>query len=404
MRIRRLSLTNFRNFIRLETEIPGGAVLLLGRNAQGKTSLLEAISYLAAGRSSHAASDRELVNFLSMEDPAPFSRMVAEIEGPDRLSRLEIRIRIENGGGSGGRVSKEILINGVKRNLSDLGTVFNAVTFLPQDLLIIAGPPRNRRRLLDDLISQASAAYTQALTDYGKALSQRNALLKRLHDRQGEPASLGIWTEKLAELGAQLMRDRALSIRELDSLARPIHRQLTDQAELLRLEYLPSYEPGAAAGDQLPLHLEERPDYTSISRQSLRAGLLDTWNATLEDDLERGVTRIGPHRDELAFLSNGLDLRLYGSRGQIRTAMLAERLAEIEWIERQTGTSPVLLLDEVLAELDQQRRQDLLARVLKADQAILTTTDRDLFDARFLEAAEIWEVEGGKLRRLKDAG
>lgn len=401
MHLRRLSLTNFRNFIRLETEIPSGAVLLLGRNAQGKTSLLEAINYLAAGRSSHTTSDRELVNFLSMEEPEPFSRVVGEVIGPDRISRLEIRIRVEDGRGSGGRVSKEIFINGVKRTLSDLGTVFNAVTFLPQDLLVIEGPPRNRRTLLDDLISQVNPGYARALGDYSKALSQRNALLKRLQGPPGDPGSLDVWTEKLAELGAQVMRDRALSIRELDSLAQPIHRHLTDQAELLRLKYLPSLEPGAPAGHQLPLRLQGPADYSSISRQDLRAGLLEAWNATLEADLERGVTQIGPHRDELAFLSDGLDLRLYGSRGQVRTAMLAERLAEIEWIKSHTSSSPVLLLDEVLAELDQQRRQDLLTRVLQAEQAILTTTDRDLFDARFLEAAEIWEVEAGKLRRLK---
>lgn len=404
MRIQRLSLTNYRNFIRLETEFPAGAILLIGRNAQGKTSLLEAVHYLSTGNSPHASSDRELINFLALDDIEPFSRIVAEIDRPDRLTRLEIRILLENGSSSAARIRKEVYINGVRRPVADLGTAFNSVTFLPQDLQIIEGSPRHRRKMIDDLISQANPIYAQALTDYGKALSQRNALLKQIQDRRAGLTQLQVWTEPLADHGAAIIRARALSIGELEALAQPLHRQLTDGAEDLRLEYLPSYHPGSHVSAQLELALDTGTDWRIFSLDQIREGLLETWQTEEQDDLQRGVTQTGPHRDELRYLANSLDLRLYGSRGQIRSAMLATRLAEVSWLNNRIGTWPVLLLDEVLAELDQQRRADLLDRVLESEQALLTTTDQDLFSETFLEQAALWEVEAGALQRLARSG
>lgn len=404
MRIRRLSLTNFRNFIRLETEFPAGPVLLIGRNAQGKTSLLEAVHYLSTGRSPHAGSDRELINFLALDEKEPFSRIVAEIDTPDRLTRLEIRILLENGSSPAARIRKEVFINGVKRPVADLGTAFNSVTFLPQDLQIIEGSPRHRRRMIDDLISQANSAYAQALTDYGKALAQRNALLKQIQDRRSSLPQLEVWTEPLADHGAAIIRARALSIGELEALAQPLHRQLTDNAEDLRLEYLPSFHPGSEGSAQIELALDMGTDFSVFSLTQIREGLLEMWKTEADDDLQRGATQTGPHRDELRFLANSLDLRLYGSRGQIRSAMLAARLAEVSWLKGRIESWPVLLLDEVLAELDQQRRADVLDRVLESEQAILTTTDQDLFSERFIQEAALWEVEAGALRRLAQSG
>lgn len=404
MRIRRLSLTNFRNFIRLEVEIPAGPILLVGRNAQGKTSLLEAISYLSSGHSPHAASDRELVNFLALDEAEPFSRIVAEIQRSDRLIRLEIRIMLDKGTDRSPRVRKEIYINGVKRPLSELGTAFNSVLFLPQDLQIIEGPPRNRRRLLDDLLSQADPSYAQSLTEYSKALSQRNALLKLIQGGRASTPQLEVWTEQLAEHGSAVMRARALSIGELDAIARPLHRKLTHGAEDLRLEYLPNFHQGKGESSQFELSLETHLDLTMLSMDRIRQGLNQTWAREVEADLQRGITQTGPHRDDLRYLANSLDLRSYGSRGQVRTAMLATRLAERAWLHEHLDTGPVLLLDEVLAELDQQRREDLLDRVLESQQAILTTTDPDLFSDRFMQAVRLWEVRGGELVQSSEAG
>jgi DNA replication and repair protein RecF len=165
MQLTHLSLTNFRNFVRLETDVAPGPTLLFGDNAQGKTSLLEAIYYLTAASSPHTTSDRQLINFLALREPAPFARIVAEIQRGDRLGRIEIRLTVEAEASSpDGRLKKEILINGVKRRISDLAGAFNAVLFLPQDLKVVEGSPSDRRRHLDATLSQADPVYTDSLS------------------------------------------------------------------------------------------------------------------------------------------------------------------------------------------------------------------------------------------------
>lgn len=394
MNIQHLSLTNFRNFRRLETDLSLGPTLLIGANAQGKTSLLEAIHYLTGASSPHSSNDRQLINFLAQEEDTTFSRIVGEVHRGDRVHRLEIRLIAEE---PNGRLRKEVLINGVKKRVGELAAAFNSVLFLPQDLDIIEGSPGGRRRFLDGLISQSNPLYTTALTEYGKALSQRNALLKQLFGRGGPGHQLDIWDEKLAEHGAVLLRGRALAIKEIEAMAQPLHRGLTGQEETLRLRYEPAFDPMAGPGGQLDLAMETAVDRTRLSEEQVRQGLLEALQAARQDEIERGVTRIGPHRDDLRFQSDGLDLRLYGSRGQNRTAILATKIAEVSWLRQRTGEWPVLLLDEVLAELDAARRRDLLSRVLEVNQAILTAADRDMFTDEFCRQATMWRVRGGTL-------
>lgn len=399
MQLRHLSLTNFRNFTRLELDLPPGPTLLIGGNAQGKTSLLEALYYLTGASSPHTSSDRQLINFLALEEPNPFSRIVAEIERGDRLHRVEIRLQIEDGrAASDGRLRKEILINGVKRRVADLARAFNAVLFLPRDMAIIEGSPGDRRRLFDAMISQADPVYGQALTEYGKALSQRNALLKQLQDRGPSRGQLEVWDEQLAEHGAVLLRARGLALHELEALANPIHVALTNGREQLRLNYAPSLDPLNNGDDQLDLPLGDPVDRTAVSEAQARQTLLHGLEQARRRDIERGVTRVGPHRDDLRFEVSGVDLQLYGSRGQIRTAILATKIAEVEWLKDRTGEWPVLLLDEVLAELDAQRRDDLLHHVLEVNQAVLTAADQDMFSPDFCQRATLWRVKNGSLR------
>nr|NIM67827.1 AAA family ATPase [Armatimonadota bacterium] len=196
MRLNHLSLTNFRNFVRLETELAEGLTLVVGANAQGKTSLLESIYYLTGARSPHAANDRQLINFLGLQEASPFSRVMGEVSRGDRLHRIEIRILLEAAGPMGEkRTRKEIHINGLKRRVRDLAGGFNAVMFLPQDLRILEGSPGERRRYLDATISQADPLYAESLAEYAKVLSQRNALLKQLQEENGDEGQLTFWDE-----------------------------------------------------------------------------------------------------------------------------------------------------------------------------------------------------------------
>ena len=398
MRLAHLSLTNFRNFARLETEFPAGTTLFVGSNAQGKTSLLEAVHYLCGASSPHAGSDRQLINFLALRQTAPFARLAAEIERRGRPMRVEIRLVLEPGlPGDEVRLQKEVLVNGVKRRVTDLAGGFNAVLFLPQDMRVLEGAPAERRRHLDELLAQADPAYAHSLHEYGRALTQRNALLKSLQERGGNGEELLYWDEQLAEHGASLIRARLLALVELERLAIPIHAALTRQAERLRLEYLPSYDPAPQPENQLGLPLEISVDRTGIARESIRDGFRSALERSRPESIARGVTPLGPHRDDVRFIANGIDLRLYGSRGQNRTAMLSVKLAQVEWLHGRTGEWPVLLLDEVLAELDQHRREDLLAHIGSVEQAMLTGADLAMFSEAFRRKANIWEIRDGTI-------
>jgi DNA replication and repair protein RecF len=401
MLLQHLSLTNVRNFVRLETEIPAGPTLIVGANAQGKTSLLEAVYYLARANSPHAQSDRQLINFLALQEPAPFARLVAEFRRADRPQRVEIRLVLEPGNSSAEpHLHREVLLNGIRRRVSDLAGGLHAVLFLPQDLRVLEGPPSERRQHLDSSLAQADAAYAEALSEYGKVLTQRNALLRQLGEQGSHTSQLSFWDEELAEHGATLIRGRALALAEHDRLAAPIHHDLTRGRETLHLEYLPSYDPLTPAA-QLGLPLQAAPDRTVISRQAIRDGLLLALEGQRPEDLARGSTSLGPHRDDFRFTSNGIDLRAYGSRGQNRTAILTLKLAEVEWLHQRTSEWPILLLDEVLAELDTERRQDLLQRVTDLPQVMVTTADAEMFSGEFRQRTTVWEVVGGVLHPMQ---
>jgi DNA replication and repair protein RecF len=396
MQLRHLSLVNFRNFTRLETPFSPGITLLMGDNAQGKTSLLEAIYYLTNASSPHASNERQLINMLAMQEEAPFAKLSAEIQRDDDLRRIEIRLIVENVD-EDRRMRKEVLINGVQHRVGDLPGEFNAVLFLPQDMQVLEGSPSLRRRYLDEAISQADPRYSQILRRYSRVLAQRNALLKRLQENNGPSDQLNFWDQKLSELAADLMRSRALALHELGVHAAEIHSRLTRAQETLRLRYTPAFHPQDRPGGQLGLPMEASFDWVGMSREALRQGLINAYLGSRGREIGRGVTLTGPHRDDFTFLSNGIDLNTYGSRGQNRTAMLALKLSQVDWLREKTGHWPVLLLDEVLAELDVQRRNDLLARVAEAQQALLTTTDLEMISPHFRQDIPIWHIQAGTI-------
>ncbi|MBP7691432.1 MAG: DNA replication/repair protein RecF [Anaerolineales bacterium] len=404
MRVRHISLTNFRLYARLEASLPAGPLLLVGANAQGKTSLLEAVFFLATGQSHHAAADRQLIHFLALSEPQPFARLVAEVETQRETLRIEIRLVLEPGAGADGRLRKDVLINGVKKRVGDLAGRVQAVLFLPQDLGIVEGAPADRRRYLDLALGQVDPAYHAALSEYAKVLPQRNALLKQLQERGGSPDQLEFWDDKLCELAGTLMAARLAALAELEALAGPLHRDLTAGAEGLRLAYHPAFDLAAAPDGQLGLPLQVPVHQVGVSAAEIEGRLRAKLRASRAEEIARGLTLSGPHRDELRFIANGLDVGLYGSRGQARTAVLALKLAETAWMRARAGEWPILLLDEVLAELDINRRRDLLRRLDRADQCLMTTTDRDLFPEEFQTRAAIWTVQNGRLVTEKTAG
>jgi DNA replication and repair protein RecF len=205
----------------------------------------------------------------------------------------------------------------------------------------------------------------------------------------------------LARHGAFIMRERIKTIREIEDSAKRIHYDLTHGKEVLRLDYQPAYEPLPAPEGQMALPVSTVADRSSLSKEDIEAGMLAALKKLQREEIARGVTTIGPHRDELRFLGNQVDLGEYGSRGQGRTALLAMKIAEVRWLKKRTGEWPVLLLDEIMAELDTQRRKDLLNALDACDQSILTSTDLSMFEPAFIESHQIWEVSGGMVNLSK---
>ena len=399
MYLKHLSLTNFRSFSRLDLEFPREIFLLVGENAQGKTTLLEAIYLLSTFTSFHASTDRQLISFAAQEETLAVGRVVGDIEKGGQSHNIEVRlIREANGFNGSLRFRKEVLLDGVKRKLNEVVGTLNAVLFLPQMARIIEEGPAERRRYLDMLISQVSPQYVRHLSDYSQTLTQRNALLKQLAERGGDRGQLAVWDGMLARHGAFIMHERIRAIQEMEIEAKRAHFDLTRGQEVLRLDYQPAYDPLAGPEGQMTLPVKTVADRTGITSEEIESGMLEALKNKQGEEIARGITTIGPHRDEMRFLSNQVDLGDYGSRGQGRTALLAMKLAEINWLYQRSGEWPVLLLDEIMSELDTQRRKDLLKALANCEQALLTTTDLSMVDPEFVANHHVWRVESNVVR------
>jgi DNA replication and repair protein RecF len=377
--------------------------LLHGANAQGKTNLLEAIYYLATTRSPHADQDQELIHWeaLNPEEPVIVGRLTAQLETIDGSKQIEMRLIKEQ---QRGQVSfrRQALIDRRKVRLMDLLGSLRTVLFLPQDVQIITGSPAQRRRYLDITLCQTDRQYCRALSAYNKVLEQRNAQLRRIAEFGTGHDVLPVFTEELVKLGSQIFAARAGFIAAIDREARAIHfENLTDGQETLRLRYLPrlTTENNRRGDDQ---YLQEPIDLGQWLETLSETEAIEEKFASLLDQVQPaeiagGSTRVGPHRDDWRFWVSGKSLSTYGSRGQQRTALLALKLAEIAWMEEQTGETPILLLDEVVAELDEHRRAHLLNTVQNVNQAILTATDPGMFTKQFVQIANMMQVKNGQI-------
>jgi len=392
-----LSLTDFRIFSRFDQAVPLNSLILVGDNAQGKTSLLEAVYYLSTLDSFQASNSLDLINFSALQNDLAVCRIVADFRKKDTDHHLEIRIIKDTNSNGNNIIRKEVLLDGSQQKINSVIGTFNAVLFLPHMLQIVTGAPQLRRHYLNLTLAQVDPTYTESISEYNKTLAQRNALLKQLNERSGDVDQLSYWDEKITQAGAYIIHARIQAIKDIGYIAASIHQELTRGDEILRLNYLPSFDPAASPPGQIELPLENALDRSGVELKDIQDGYREKLLSNRSEDIYRGVTSRGPHRDEMRYLSNGIDLGNFGSRGQLRTAMLAIKLAEENWLNEKNGDCPVLLLDEVLAELDDTRRQDLLDRLAKAEQSLLTTTDLNLFSDDFKRSATQWEIKNGGL-------
>jgi DNA replication and repair protein RecF len=383
MRLTHLALHNFRNYVRLDLDLPSGVTVLLGDNAQGKTNLLEALYYLATSRSPHASADRELINWLAAEqEPLPYARLVGHVTKGG--GEITIEITLTQQANHDSRYRKQIRLNGVAKRAMDLLGQLNVVLFLPEDIALVTDSPNRRRRYLDAMLCQIDPPYCRNLARYNQIITQRNALLRDLRERGGDPGQLVFWDEQLIEHGAYLVARRQAALRDLDGLALAVHGELTGNTERLHLRYVPSVELGGQE-----------------TVAEIGPAFLAQVRALRQREIPAGVTLVGPHRDEVRFLINDIDAGVYGSRGQQRTAALALKLAEVALMRQETGERPILLLDDVLSELDAHRRSYLLGVLDDGpQQAIITTTDLHTLPSAFLQRCQLWRVELGRLQEI----
>jgi len=406
MRLTHLSLTNFRNYSRLELDLPEGVTLLQGDNAQGKTNLLESIYYLATSRSPQTSAEMELVNWLVRDDIAVFTRLVADILWDGRTQRVELVLApAANGRANGLTFRKQIRINGVPKRAMDLIGLVNVVIFRPQDIDLVSGSPSLRRRYLDAMLCQLDNQYCRTLALYNRVLNQRNCLLRTLRERTCDPAQLEFWDDRLVEHGCYVTARRYDGLFALSRIALELHQDMTEQREPLALLYRPSISCSDSAPPDGEAVLSPLTDEWHLGRtpaSSMVSAFREALRGSRKEEIARGLTLVGPHRDDFRFLSAAVDLSIYGSRGQQRTAALTLKLAETEVVRRVKGYWPVLLLDDVMSELDGQRRLRLMELVTGATQTVITTTDVDAYSIQFLSKVARYRVREGRLEQLED--
>ncbi len=344
MHLASLALHDFRSYSDITLSFVPGLNVLFGDNAQGKTNLLEAIYFLATGRSHRTVRDQELIR----EGRSSLQARAAVMRQTGELS-LEVSLGHDS--------RKQLKLNGIpERKISRLIGRLATVFFSPDDLNLLKGAPAGRRRFLDVELSQISETYLHYLMTYNRVLAQRNTLLK---GDEVDASLLDVYDQQLLSAGTQLVARRAAAIERLAPLAADYHRMFAEGKETLRLAY---QSQGAEAG--------QTPDAQEVTER-----LWSQMQQRRREEIRRQMTLVGPHRDDIGFWISERDARLYGSQGQQRTAVLALKLAELEFMAAELGENPILLLDDVASELDPNRRHYLLNAVQEGVQTFITCTD-----------------------------
>jgi len=344
MIIESIELKNYRNYENLQLELSPGTNIFYGDNAQGKTNILESVYVCCTTKSHKGSKDKEMIRF--GEDEAHIKLTVRKQDVP---YRIDMHLKKNK--------AKGIAINGIPiRKASELFGIVNVVFFSPEDLNIIKNGPAERRRFLDLELCQLNKLYVHGLIQYNRVVTQRNKLLKELSFHPEYEETLDIWDLQLAQYGRQVIEYRTDFVKQLNEMIVGIHNQLSGGKEHLEIFYEPNVEA------------EKLKDALAKNRDS---------------DLRQRTTGIGPHRDDISFIVNGIDIRRFGSQGQQRTAALSLKLAEIELVKYLVKDYPVLLLDDVLSELDGSRQEHLLAGIDHIQTMITCTGLEDFLSHRF---------------------
>lgn len=388
MLLNRLKLKHFRTYEDLDLRLSPGVTVLHGPNGSGKTNLLESVFVLATTKSFRARNDRELISWNGHE---PESQRFARLEGDASANGGSVRLDMaiaEQPGRPGGEASirKSFKLNGAAKRAGDIVGEIKAVLFSPDDVALVTGSPSTRRKFLDLTLCQVDHRYLRFSQEYARVLVQRNSLLQRLRGTPEPATLLEFWDDKLIALAAEIMVARKAMLRVAGDFAREAYSELAGVDEELSVEYRPSLEEAAEARD---VQLEE------LLRQRL--------SSLQSKEIYQGMTLCGPHRDDLQFLINGVDAQAYGSRGQQRTIALALRIAELRYMTNRTGEQPILLLDEVMAELDDDRRQLLRGMIETHPQVLLTTSNVASFPDDFRSRATLLSVARGSVANDAEA-
>ncbi len=387
MYLKTLNLRQFRNYQEQRVDFIAPKTILVGNNAQGKSNLLEAVELLATLRSHRMARDRDLV-----KEGEAIGQITATLERQTGIIDLSLTLR------SQGRRTVALNSEYLRRQLDFLG-VLNAVQFSSLDLELVRGGPEQRRHWLDTLLIQLEPVYAYILQQYNQVLRQRNAFLKRRQEGRGgfnqdmsgnrltnppgqDLEELAVWNAQLAIVGSRVIRRRSRAIERLAPIASAWHASISDSTEILQVKYAPN----------VPL-TQNYPEPEVVQQ-----AFLEKIEQKAVAEYHQGTTLVGPHRDEIELTINQTPARQYGSQGQQRTLVLALKLAELKLIEEVVGESPLLLLDDVLAELDPNRQNQLLEAIQDRFQTLITTTHLGSFDSQWLKASQILSVKQGKIK------
>lgn len=372
MYLEKLILENYRNYAFLSQNFSSLVNVIIGKNAQGKTNLLEAIYYLSIGKTYRPARDAQLIRW-----GYDFFRIRGEVQNKYGTAGMEIKY------GNTNPVSKEIKINGLKiSKTADLLGNITAILFAPEDLNFIKGSPLDRRRLLDSDIAQVNPSYYGKMQKFNRILNQRNHLLKRVQEKRRVENELEIWDQQYIQICEEIIIKRIQVLEKISPLTRLMQRRLTNGQENLEIKYLFNRQKELKKIEGIKGILEEE-------QEKNRA-----------EELKRGITLFGPHRDDLLLTLNGSDIKLFGSQGQHRTAVLAIKLAELEFFKAESGEYPILLLDDVMSELDGERKDYLIHTIQdKAIQCFITTTEDHPFSWNEKTSVQQFRIHQGIICR-----
>lgn len=363
MKLLNLKLKNYRNCKEIELDLDSKKILIIGKNAQGKTNILESIYFLSTLKSPRTSNNLELINFEAND-----VEVNAEVK---KNTEIELDFYYND------QKKREIKVNKLKTRPKEFKTVLKTVLFSTQDLLLLRGTPQDRRDWLDCAISQIYPAYDDRLSKYNKIRVQKNNFLK---DYNGNDTLLEVFNEQLTVLGSNIIYLRKKFLKEMEKIAQEKHSTISG-SEVLTIKYDCNF-----LSDENELEIEE------IS-QKFKEKLLER----KREEIMRGQALVGPHRDDIIFYINSQEGTKFASQGQQRTIVLSLKLAELDIITQKTGEPPVLLLDDVLAELDDIRQNYLLKTINQNTQTIITSVDTLLFDAKFLEDVKIYKIENGQI-------